>query len=295
MIVGIVAAVFAIVPGFSFIAFIPAFTAIALGIVGLVRRHARRGRPLSGVVLGGVSLLVAVVVSVATIVGTAASSTHSLSAAAPTISAAPSDAPSDAASASPAESPSPSPSPAPVETVAPPAPVAKTYSGRHDSVIRVKLPDGADQAAIATISYTGGSNFSIFALDSNFKRGDLLVNTIGRYRGTVLVNPNGDGVTGFEISASGPWALTLKSISAARQMTGSRITGAGDDVLIYRGDASAAAIVNRGSSNFAVWQYGDSTDLLVNEIGNYTGTVLISGGPSLFAVSSDGKWSITTQ
>ncbi|MBX3098006.1 MAG: DUF4190 domain-containing protein [Salinibacterium sp.] len=64
LIVGIVAIVCAIIPGLSFVAFIPAFTALGLGIAALASKAPGRGKALAGVVLGPVALLVAIIVSV---------------------------------------------------------------------------------------------------------------------------------------------------------------------------------------------------------------------------------------
>ena len=58
-----------------------------------------------------------------------------------------------------------------------------------------------------------------------------------------------------------------------------------------------------GALNFAVWIHGDNggTDLLVNEIGAYSGTVLVEVGTGIFAIApggclieitADGRWLI---
>ena len=69
LIVGIVAIVCAIIPGLSFVAFIPALTATGLGIGALVSKAPGRGKALAGLILGPVALLVAIVVSVGFIAG----------------------------------------------------------------------------------------------------------------------------------------------------------------------------------------------------------------------------------
>ena len=74
LIVGIVAIVFAIIPGLSFVAFLPALTALGLGIAGLISKAPARGMALTGVILGPIALLVGIVVSVSVIVGGVASS-----------------------------------------------------------------------------------------------------------------------------------------------------------------------------------------------------------------------------
>ena len=51
------------------------------------------------------------------------------------------------------------------------------------------------------------------------------------------------------------------------------MAGEGDRVFKYVGEAQGLRITNRGSGDFVVTTYGDSGDLLVNEIGNYSGDV----------------------
>jgi len=66
LIVAIVAIVSAIIPGLSFIAWIPAVAATVLGIIALVTKAAGRGKAITAVILGPIALLVAIIVSVGT-------------------------------------------------------------------------------------------------------------------------------------------------------------------------------------------------------------------------------------
>jgi len=66
LIVAIVAIVLAIIPGLSFVAWLPAIAATVLGIIGLVSKANGRGKALVAVILGPIALIVAIVVSVAT-------------------------------------------------------------------------------------------------------------------------------------------------------------------------------------------------------------------------------------
>ena len=74
-------------------------------------------------------------------------------------------------------------------------------------------------------------------------------------------------------------------------------SGYGDKVVtdISLGDGIfVAKFKHTGSSNFIVKFYdsdGNDYDLLINEIGNYKGTVLLSGeGEYMFEISADGYW-----
>ena len=58
----------------------------------------------------------------------------------------------------------------------------------------------SEKAAVANITYRGGSNFVVIY----YGGGDLLVNEIGRYKGQVAFTP---GPAIVEITASGPWSI----------------------------------------------------------------------------------------
>jgi hypothetical protein len=244
LILGIVAAVFAIIPGPSFAAFIPAILAVVLGIVALARKTPRRGFALSGVILGAASLLVAIIVSIVTIVAGAGL-------------------------------------------------VSRTGSLESGSSSSSTLSEVSKPIPAATITHDGKANFAVWSLDTNVQQLDLLVNTIGAYSGTVLFDKRSNQHTeSLQITADGNWTVTLHSIHALRTFSGASTTGHGDDVLAYRGNAGAATITHDGSSNFAVWTYGDQTNLVVNQIGAYNGTVRWTKGPELVTVTADGNWSI---
>lgn len=171
---------------------------------------------------------------------------------------------------------------------------AVTKTGKGDNLIT--LPAGAT-AGIVTATHAGSSNFSISVLDaSNASTGQLLVNTIGGYKGTIEYGFNslGDGVT-LQITADGSWSLTIAPISAAPALASS---GTGDAVFLYDGSAGKLTATHGGSSNFTVSEEtGDafSFGLLINEIGAYSGTVPLSAGPSVIVVGADGTWTLQAQ
>ena len=284
LVLGIVAFVCAVIPGVSFVAFVPAFAALAFGIVALVSRAPGRGKALTGVILGPIALLVAIIVSV-TAIATGFGTNADL--------AKPAPAATETAAPKPTTKSTPEPEPTveaePVVTV----PADVVYTGVGDSVIPITLPDGAGQLAVATLSHDGSSNFSIFTLDANMGQQDLIVNTIGGYQGTVLFNTGSADAGSLEISADGNWSVTLRSLLTVRQFDGVAISGLGDDVVLYYGNAGVATIAHDGSRNFTVWTYGDGTELAVNEIGAYTGSVRWTKGPSVVEVNADGNWSIS--
>lgn len=166
-----------------------------------------------------------------------------------------------------------------------------TASGSGDDV--VSLPEGAT-AGFVSASFTGSGNFIVSVIDANNQpTGDLLINTIGAYSGASAYGFNalGDGVS-LQVTASGPWELTVSPVSAAPVLPES---GTGDGVYLYDGDAASATIAHSGSGNFIVQEETAeslSFGLLVNEIGTYSGTVPVSAGPSVITVNADGDWTI---
>ncbi|WP_017578816.1 hypothetical protein [Nocardiopsis valliformis] len=81
-------------------------------------------------------------------------------------------------------------------------------------------------------------------------------------------------------------------------------SGTGDTVVEveFHDDARIARFSHNGSSNFAVWALdseGGNSDLLVNEIGSYDGSVLYNGGPreemAALEISADGAWEISLE
>jgi hypothetical protein len=295
-VLGIVALVCAVIPALTTMGVLAGLAAVVLGIVALKKKVAPKRRSVLGLSFGAVALIIAMSVSAAASGGNnpaePAAQKQDTTVTQPTNSPSPASTPS----ATPAPTSTPTATPTPTKEPEPPAPAVpanKAYKGSGDSIVKVELPDGADQVAVATISHKGSSNFAVWALDSNMEQQDLMVNRIGNYQGTVLFNLNGNDTTSLEVTADGAWTITVRSVLSLRQFKGAAATGTGDDVIIYQGEAGAAALTHNGESNFAVWSYGDNTDLVVNQIGTYKGTVRWSAGPSVIAVSADGKWSIT--
>jgi hypothetical protein len=175
------------------------------------------------------------------------------------------------------------------------AAATQKFSGAGAKVLRI---DKGDEPMVATITHQGSSNFSIFNIDSSGADIDLLVNEIGSYAGTVLFDAmEGERTAALKVEADGPWSITMRPVQYARSWdSGKSIKGNGSDVLVvnevFDGGLATANITHSGSSNFAVFAYGDSQDLLVNEIGRYKGEVLVPGGTVVLELEADGPWAI---
>jgi hypothetical protein len=200
-------------------------------------------------------------------------------------------APSSAPSAPPSSAPSSTPISAPVAAFKP-----IVLSGRGAKVPKFTIPEGA--AAIATISAKGSDNFAVTSLAADGSDNELLVNVIGGYSGTVLFDSqNDEHSVAFRIETTDSWTITIKPVASARTWDGaSRLSGKGDDVVEINPPSSGLVtlnITNKGQDNFVVTGYSDNgTDLMVNEIGNYTGQIPLADGSFLLGVQSDGAWTV---
>lgn len=168
--------------------------------------------------------------------------------------------------------------------------------GRGDDVVDLAIP--SNDVALLTITHAGSSNFAVLAYDAAGERLELLVNEIGNYRGVRPVNLLVDEIVAFlEISADGDWTVTARHASQAEQtFAGGSASGTGDAVVIDPAPPEAAVrleVTHNGDSNFAVIAYSaQERDLLVNEIGVYSGTVLNIAGAILYDVTANGDWTL---
>jgi hypothetical protein len=167
-----------------------------------------------------------------------------------------------------------------------------TLTGKGDKVAKFKIPQ--DATAIAVLTHNGSSNFAVESIDSSGATLGLLVNTIGKYSGTVLFDVNaGEHSVAFKITADGPWSATIKPVTEAKAWNPSTtLKGTGDNV--YRLSPASSGLVTldltfRGDGNFAVRSYSqDGADLLANEIDNFSGQVLLPDDTFLFEVLANG-------
>jgi hypothetical protein len=172
------------------------------------------------------------------------------------------------------------------------------FSGSGDQVVALASP--AARPFLATVSGVGTSNLIVWAVDSAGQKSDLVVNEIGSYpTSTLLVDvPVGSTVYGFEVTATGfTWTIQVRPLTDAASWLAGQTSGQVSTVLATGPVAgiTSLALANIGQSNFIVWAYdgnGRRLDLLVNEIGNYSGTVLIPVGTRYLSIeSSGGSWS----
>jgi len=159
--------------------------------------------------------------------------------------------------------------------------------------------------SIFRMTHSGQSNFSIWLLDGNGNKVELLVNEVGTFDGAKAVGINKKGTYILDISADGQWTVkieqprptTAPSIPKTFSGVGQQVSGF---VMIPKG-LTTFRMTHNGQSNFSIWlldKNGNKVELLVNEIGVFNGSKAVgipSTGIYLLDISADGNWSITIE
>ncbi len=192
----------------------------------------------------------------------------------------------------------PTSTPTPVPTVTPtPEPTPTPFdpssikeikkSGKGDDVVEIGVKTPWIYRCVA--KYTGDSNFVVKVA------GDLKINEIGTYNGAFMLAYGGTDAEEVEITADGSWSLTLEPLLYTDTSEASGKRSAVTDLFTAEGPG-VYEITHEGDSNFVVYLHSESgDDLLINEIGDYSGKKkvnLLEGDLACWEVVADGKWSI---
>jgi len=188
------------------------------------------------------------------------------------------------------------------------------FSGHGDGVSpEFILEEGI---TIITMTHDGRSNFAIWLYDvGTGERVDLLVNEIGPFSGSAVIGVTGEifgaspGRHLLDITADGNWKVTIEQPRPTTAPTAPQaFTGTGCSVsppFMLETGIARFEMTHDGRSNFAIWVYdkdGYRIDLLVNEIGAYSGSKVVgvtgkifdaSPGIHYLAITADGSWTVS--
>tara|TARA_B100001564_G_scaffold356679_1_gene371354 strand:+ start:502 stop:1320 length:819 start_codon:yes stop_codon:yes gene_type:complete len=153
---------------------------------------------------------------------------------------------------------------------------------------------------IMSFKHTGSGYVGVTTYGINGEYIDLLVNEVGNYSGNHLFGIwSGEDVSEFEIQSDGNWELSLKSVSSgAKKVSGTSKSGKGADVINATSvcEYNKIQISHNGEGYFGVWAISPKSffpeDLLVNEIGTYSGVVRLPEDFELIVIEADGNWQI---
>lgn len=167
------------------------------------------------------------------------------------------------------------------------------HCGAGSKVLPISQPAGG---AVLRISMPGDGHRSIVSRGADLSYGDLLVNTTEPYLGDRIVGYSRAWIwppaAHLEIDSDGPWVIAVAPLSFAPTSSGN-VSGTGDAVIRMDRGPGVVHLTHSGASNFAIWagRPGDA-DLVVNEIGTWSGERVVEVGPSYWQVDADGGWTI---
>lgn len=167
-------------------------------------------------------------------------------------------------------------------------PVAFTGTGSSVLAVPAELA-----RSMVSASYTGAGPFSVSTLGDDGNAIDVLVDAEGPYTGVTAAGKALGEPKMISIVADGDWSITLSSMSDAPAVaSGQQVIG--DAVVsIDPKRAASLAFANTGEGNFVVYGIkGASSNLIVNEIGSFSGEVP-NAGYRMLAVKSNGTWSVS--
>jgi hypothetical protein len=165
------------------------------------------------------------------------------------------------------------------------------YVGEGTDVVRID-PPSEWPGIVAHCTVAGEGHCSISALDESGERIDRIVNTVGDYSGTTLLNRRrGREPVALEVTGRSHWKVELASVDSSRPLDQS-VAGLGDDVLRYDGPFRVASVSHGGAGHFAVRSVAPRPQTLVNQVGPFAGRVRFPAGPATVVVHASGPWSI---
>lgn len=195
---------------------------------------------------------------------------------------------------------------APVHAVAPAKGAPQVISGTGDGV-----PDVSpiDEPVIITLTHDGSSNFIVKPIGRDGDDGFSWTNEIGPYSGTTFQEMDDifapynkkNPIIAVEVTADGNWSIQIRKLSAAPRQNVKRGSGTGDAVIRFSKPTKGLTrmtLTHDGDSNFIVKPIdgkGETGFSMVNEIGNYRGTVRVPAGTRYMWVQADGAWSYSTR
>ena len=192
------------------------------------------------------------------------------------------------------------------QAISPAKGAPQTINGSGDSVPAFSP---IDEPIIVTLTHDGASNFIVSPVGKDGDEGMSWANEIGPYTGTIFQEMNDlfspynskNPIIAATVMADGNWSMQVQKLSAAPRKSAKNGNGAGDQVIQFPKASKGfkrIAFSHDGTSNFIVIPIdakGKSGVSLVNEIGNYKGTVALPSGTKYLWVKADGNWNYSVR
>ena len=182
----------------------------------------------------------------------------------------------------------------------------QVVNGTGDGVPGLKA---INEPVIITLTHDGESNFIVEPVGRDGDDGFSWVNEIGPYSGTTFQDMGGfiatfdkkNPIVAADVMADGNWSIQVRKLKAAPKKSLKRGSGSGDMVIRFPKPTKGLTrmtLTHNGDSNFIVQpidKKGDDGISMVNEIGQYKGTVRVPAGTKYLWVKADGEWTYRTK
>jgi hypothetical protein len=155
-------------------------------------------------------------------------------------------------------------------------------------------------AAMDVFANSAGRYFGLKPVFSSGDSGISLVNTTDSFDGTVLLLGSGnEAIVGFEVTANGAWAFSIKSISKMPKLLPGEAFSGNGDALVQLDETQAlttiAVVGNSQGRYFGIKPHGNSSISVINTTDAYDGRVRLDAGTVLLEVTATGDWRITLE
>jgi len=151
---------------------------------------------------------------------------------------------------------------------------------------------------LAIVGNAAGRHFTVESYDSTGSYLDLLVNAAAPYEGVRPLNFGPEPhASRLEISATGPWTITVSAIRHATLddrwlLLPAQYTGSGDDVFFFQNAPGNATFAGSDEGrHFGVIGYNGGWQLLVNTTEPYSDTVVLHPNTWALEIEATGPWS----
>lgn len=167
-------------------------------------------------------------------------------------------------------------------------------TGVGPAIVPLALPP--DGLHIVTLTHSGDGAFHARLLDQNGEFSRSLSTASGDFTGTYPMELRAFGAPGsVDIVDGGTWTVRIDELAQAPQWP-EQTSGTHPVVLLVDQDAgvSGVTVSHQGESNVFVWGHVENEyeDLMVNEIGEWSGELDLRPGTFALEIDASGPWSI---
>ncbi len=159
--------------------------------------------------------------------------------------------------------------------------------------------------SIFRMTHTDQSNFTVWLLDSNEQRIEMLADVVGPFYGSKVLGIDTAGEYIVDITTSGNWTVRIEQPrQTSVESTLNTLSGKGQQASEFiKLDTGSTVFRLRhdGSQYFTVWlldNKGAKVEMLANEAGSFSNSKTVEidqPGVYILDITADGSWTITVE